>query len=63
MTHSAHEGEGQFSRVHCVALCREIGERLGTSLDQTPVRMSPRLTTLLARLRDEPSRIPPDLNS
>ena len=62
MTYPAPEGEGQISRVHRVALCKEIGERLGASLDQKPVRMPPHLMMLMARLRGEPSIIQPDLN-
>jgi hypothetical protein len=63
MTYSAHEGEGRFNRVHSVALCKEIGERLGTSLDRNPVQMPPRLTMLLARLRDRSSSFPKDMKS
>jgi len=55
MTYCAHEGDAQISRVHSVALCKEIGDRLRTSLDQNPVQMPPHLILLMARLRDEPS--------
>jgi hypothetical protein len=63
MTYPAHEGDGQISRVHSVALSKEIAERLGASLDQKPVGMSPHLTMLMTRLRDEPSGTRPDPNS
>jgi hypothetical protein len=62
MTYPAHEGDGQISRVHRVALCREIADRLGASLDRTPVQMPPRLTMLMKRLRDQPSEIRPGSN-
>jgi hypothetical protein len=60
MTYPAHEGDGQISHVHSVAICKEIGERLGASLDRKPVRMPPHLIMLMTRFRDEPSRIQPD---
>jgi hypothetical protein len=59
MTYSAHEGDGQISRVHNMAICKEVGERLRTSLDQKPAPMSPHLLMLMARLREEPARIQP----
>jgi len=61
MTYPAHEDDGQISRVHSVALCKEIGERLGPCLDQQPVRPSPDLILLMRRLRDEPCRTQPDI--
>ena len=36
MTYPAHEGDGQISRVHSVALCKEIGERLGPVWIRSP---------------------------
>jgi hypothetical protein len=36
MTYPAPEGEGQISRVHRVALCKEIGERLGAKSGSEP---------------------------
>jgi hypothetical protein len=57
MTNPSHEGDSQISRVHSMAICREIGDRLGTSLLQKPVRMSPHLIALMKRLRDGPDRI------
>jgi hypothetical protein len=59
MTHCAHEGVGQISRLHNAALCKEIGERLRASLNQEPVRMPPHLAILMAQLRDEPGPIRP----
>jgi hypothetical protein len=63
MTYPAHEARSRISREHSVAPCKEIGERLGTCLDQKPVRMSPHLIMLMTRLRGEPSRIQPDPNT
>ena len=54
MTYPEHEGDGKISRAHNAALCKEIAERLGADLDHKPVRMSPHLTMLMTRLRDEP---------
>jgi hypothetical protein len=54
MTYPAHEGDGKISRIHDVALSREIAERLGADLDHKPVRMSPYLMMLMTRLRDQP---------
>lgn len=62
MTYPTYEGDDQVSRVHHAALRKEIGERLGASLDQKPVGMPRHLTMLMRRLRDEPSRIQPVLN-
>jgi hypothetical protein len=62
MTYAAHEGHSRISRKHSMAICREIGERLGTRLDQDPVRMSPHLIMLMTRLRGEPSGIQSDPN-
>ena len=60
MTYPAPEGDGQISRVHGAALCKEIGERLGVFLDLKPARMPPHLPMLMRRLRDEPFGIEPD---
>jgi hypothetical protein len=60
MTYAAHESDGQISCVQDVALGPEIGETPGAILDYKPVRMSPHLITLMARLRDEPSSTQPD---
>jgi hypothetical protein len=53
MTYSACE-KVQINHAHAEAICREVGERLGAILDQNPVPMSPQLTMLMRRLRDEP---------
>ena len=55
MTYLAHESDASLSRVHSLAICREIGERLRTGMDQASVQMPPRLVLLMARLRDENS--------
>ena len=56
MTYPAHESSVQISRVHHAAICKEIGERLWTSLDREPGRLSPLLLGLMERLRDNCSR-------
>jgi hypothetical protein len=56
MTYPAHESRVQISRVHSAAICKEIGERLRTPLDQEPVRLPPRLLKLIERLREARSR-------
>jgi hypothetical protein len=53
MTYPAHV---QISRVHCVAICKEIGERLRIRLNFEPVRLSSQLLKLMERLRDHRSR-------
>jgi len=50
MTHPA-----QISRADNVALRKEIGERLGASLDLKPAGMLPHLAMLVRRWRDQPS--------
>lgn len=62
MTYPAPEGDGQISRVHSAAICKEIGERLGVFLDLKPARTPPHLAMLVGRLRDEPAGIRPDPN-
>ena len=37
----------EIDRVHSVAICLEIGERLGGALTATPTRLPPRLAELL----------------
>jgi hypothetical protein len=39
-----------------LALCKEIGERLGISMGQMSIEMPPHLMMLMKRLRDENSR-------
>jgi hypothetical protein len=56
MTYPARESSVQISRVHHAAICKEIGERLWTSLDREPVRLPPRLLGLMERLRDDRSQ-------
>jgi len=50
MTHPA-----QISRADNVALRKEIGERLGPSLDLNPVGMPPHLAMLVRQWREQPS--------
>jgi hypothetical protein len=53
MTYSAPQGDARISRLHSVALRKEIGERLRTCPDQRLVEMPSRLVMLMKRLRDE----------
>jgi len=55
MTHPAHESSVQISHVHQAAICKEIGEGLRACLD-LPVRLSPQLTELMERLRNDRPR-------
>jgi hypothetical protein len=48
MTHSA-----QISRTDNLALRKEIGERLGLSLDRKPAGMPPHLALLVRQWREE----------
>jgi hypothetical protein len=56
MTYPAHESRVQIGRVHSMAICKEIGERLRTRLDQESVRLPRRLLILIKRLRGARSR-------
>jgi hypothetical protein len=63
MTSSTHESDSPISFVNSAALRREIAERLSADLDRKPIRMPPRLTLLMKRLRDDDaSRLQPDLD-
>jgi hypothetical protein len=53
MTYPTHEDAYQADPIHLAALRKEMGERLGASLDQKPVGMPQHLTLLMERLRDE----------
>ena len=50
MTYSAQRGDVEISRAHNVALRKEIGERLGISLDLKPAGMPPHLAMLDATM-------------
>jgi hypothetical protein len=54
MTYSAQQGEVEISRLHNVAICKEISERLAVGMKLTPSGMPPHLTMLMRRLRDKP---------
>jgi hypothetical protein len=54
MTYPAYQDGKQTGGTHETAICREIGERIWADLDQKPVRLSPRLSGLMKRLRDSP---------
>ena len=57
MTHLALQNGSQISGVNSIAIRKEIGERLRTSLDQTSVEMPPHLLLLMKGLQDEPARM------
>ena len=54
MTYSARQGEVEISRLHNVAICKEISERLAVGMKLTPSGMPPHLIMLTRRLRDKP---------
>ena len=56
MTYPPHQDDVQISHVHNLALCKEIGERLGISMGQMPIGMPSHLMMLMKRLRDENSK-------
>ena len=60
MSHPAPQGDGRISRVHNMALCAEIGDRLGASLDHVVAEVPEHLQLLLARFRDETAAVQPD---
>lgn len=64
MSYAPHRGDVQISYVHNLALCREIGERLGISMGGMPMEVPPHLMRLMNRLREESSnRSKPDPTS
>jgi hypothetical protein len=54
MTYSAQRGEVEISRLHSVAICKEISERLAVGMKPEPSGMPPLLIMLMRRLRDKP---------
>ena len=62
MTYSAQRGDVEISRVHNVAICKEIGERLAIGMEPKPAGIPPHLMMLVRRLCDEPLS-PQPLNS
>ena len=54
MIYSAQRGEVEISRLHNVAICKEIGEQLAIGMKPKPAGMPPHLMMLMTRLRDEP---------
>ena len=54
MTHSAQQGDVEISRLHTVAICKEIGEQLAIGMKPKPAGMPPHLMMLVKQLRDEP---------
>jgi hypothetical protein len=46
----------QIDRAHSFAICREIGERLGMSLQAEQGPLPPRLSSLMQRLAAEDGR-------
>jgi hypothetical protein len=56
MTYSVQQGDVEISRLHNVAICKEIGERLAIGMGPKPSGMPPHLMMLMRQLRDEPSK-------
>ena len=54
MTCCAQQGDVEISRLHNVAICKEISERLAVGMKLKPSGMPPHLIMLMRRLRDEP---------
>jgi hypothetical protein len=54
MTYSAQRGDAEISRLHNVAIRKEIGERLAIGMKPKPSGIPPHLMMLMRRLRDEP---------
>ena len=54
MTHSAQRDDVEISRLHNVAICKEIGEQLAICMQPKASGMPPHLMMLMRRLRDEP---------
>jgi len=54
MTYFARRGEVEISRLHNVAICKEISERLAVGMKPEPSGMPPLLIMLMRRLRDKP---------
>ena len=59
MTYSAQQGGVEISRLHNVAIRKEISERLAIVMKTKPSGMPPHLVMLAGRLRDEPLSSPP----
>ena len=54
MTYSAQRGDVEISRLHNVAIRKEISERLAIGMKPKPSGMPPHLMMLVRQLRDEP---------
>jgi hypothetical protein len=53
MAYSQLQGDNRFNRVHNVAICAEIGERLRSSMDRKLTELPLHLLTLMMRLHAE----------
>jgi hypothetical protein len=54
MTYSAQQSGVEISRLHNVAICKEISERLAIGMKPNRSGIPPHLMMLVRRLRDEP---------
>jgi hypothetical protein len=54
MTYSAQQGGVEISRLHNVAICKEISERLAIGMKPEPSGIPPHLMMLMTQLRDGP---------
>ena len=53
MTYSAQQGGVEISRLHKLAICKEIGERLAVDMKPKAAGIPPHLMTLIRRIRDK----------
>ena len=51
----------QIDRLHCRAICDEIGERLQTILRPDAANLPPRLQVLIDRLADQDRELAPSI--
>jgi hypothetical protein len=58
MTYSAERGDVEISRLHNMAISKEISERLAISMKPEPSLMLPHLMNLIGQLRDKSSPQP-----
>ncbi len=54
MAYSAQQGGVEVSRLHNVAICKEIGERLAIAMKPRTREMPQRLMLLTTQLPDQP---------
>ncbi|HVI77191.1 MAG TPA: hypothetical protein VM715_03325 [Candidatus Acidoferrum sp.] len=55
MTHLDHPVHVHLSRLHCGAICKEMGERLSLALGAQSNKLPPALLALVGRLKKQNS--------